>query len=56
MPDQTFSFITYVNFVPSQAGDGLEGRTTKTYGLSETMKSVLWRCNPVIGSAVPLLL
>lgn len=35
------SFITYVNSVPSQTGDGLEGQTTKTNGLDEIMKSVL---------------
>lgn len=40
-PDTTFSFTTYVNSVPSQTGDGLEGQTTKTNGLDEIMKSVL---------------
>ena len=34
---------TYINSVPSQIGDNLEGATTKTYGLSEAMKSVLLR-------------
>lgn len=45
---------TYDNSVPSLSGDGLEGQTTKTYGLYETMKSVLCGRNSRVGSSVLL--
>lgn len=45
----------YVNSVPSQTGDSLEGQTTRTYDLNEIMKSVPLLRNSSMGSAVLLL-
>lgn len=43
--------IVYGNLVPSSDGDVGVGRTTRTYGLPEIMKSVPCRRNSCLGSA-----
>ena len=46
--------IMFGNPVPSHDSDVVEGQTTKTYPLTQRMKSILqWR-NSIVGSALPL--
>lgn len=49
------SVKTYANPVPSLTSDGREGQSTRTYRLSELMKSVPLRWNSRVGSAAKVI-